>query len=295
MTIAEVQLETWLHQGSIQQSAATYAIIKKALQQAETPFAGNVDIFLQGSYGNDTNIYADSDVDIVVQYTAAFYKDTSLLPPDQKTAYESAFTDHNYAFAAFRTDVLACLRGAFGASVSPSNKAIKIAPGNGRRSADVVPSFGFRHYLQFPDIQHESFAPGITFWTQNNGAQIVNYPKLHSERLTSKHQATRNALKPAIRIFKNIRNSLIDKGAIKTGIAPSYFIEGMLYNVPNDLFSGSRQNTMVSTLRWLTNENRDAWQTPSGQHYLVRDGHDVCWPAENCTSFLNAVASKWNG
>ena len=33
------------------------------------------DPFLQGSYGNDTNVYADSDVDIVMKLDAIFFKD----------------------------------------------------------------------------------------------------------------------------------------------------------------------------------------------------------------------------
>ncbi|MHC1550167.1 hypothetical protein ACYJL1_16845 (plasmid) [Phyllobacterium sp. K27] len=34
--------------------------------------------------------------------------------------------------------------------------------------------------------------------------------------------------KPAVRIFKNIRNRIIDDGRLREGIAPSYFLEGML-------------------------------------------------------------------
>ena len=39
-----------------------------ALHADDAPYAGKAyDTFLQGSYANDTNIYADSDVDIVIR------------------------------------------------------------------------------------------------------------------------------------------------------------------------------------------------------------------------------------
>ena len=68
MAIPESQLDTWSHLGSITQSSTTYNTIKNALEAAENPYAGkNYNVFLQGSYGNNTNIYAESDVDIVIK------------------------------------------------------------------------------------------------------------------------------------------------------------------------------------------------------------------------------------
>lgn len=65
--LPESQLEVWSHQGSIKQSAATYHTIKDALEAASAAYHGkNYQVFLQGSYGNDTNIYSESDVDVVI-------------------------------------------------------------------------------------------------------------------------------------------------------------------------------------------------------------------------------------
>ena len=60
----------------------------------------------------------------------------------------------------------------------------------------------------------------------------VNYPKQHSDNLTQKHQETGQWLKPTIRIFKNMRTRMWQIGIIGDGVAPSYYIEGLLYNVP---------------------------------------------------------------
>ena len=57
MAIPESQLETWAHQGSVSQSSTTYNTIKNVLEADDTPYAGkSYSVFLQGSYGNDTNI-----------------------------------------------------------------------------------------------------------------------------------------------------------------------------------------------------------------------------------------------
>ena len=70
MAIPEAELDTWSHQGSITQSASTYASIKRALEAPDSRYAGkHYEVFLQGSYGNDTNIYAESDVDVVIGLT----------------------------------------------------------------------------------------------------------------------------------------------------------------------------------------------------------------------------------
>ena len=63
MAIAETQLHTWSHQGAVAQSRDTYATIRRALESDRTAYHGNdFKSFLQGSYGNDTNVYAESDV-----------------------------------------------------------------------------------------------------------------------------------------------------------------------------------------------------------------------------------------
>src|SRR5208283_4293518 len=88
MAIPESQLETWSHQGSVTQSADTYATIKRALESASAKYCDRkFEFFLQGSYGNDSNIFAESDVDVVIRYDGAFYHDLSSLPPDQHSAF----------------------------------------------------------------------------------------------------------------------------------------------------------------------------------------------------------------
>ena len=87
MAIPEDQLDTWSHQGAIAGSSSTYATIKNVLESATAPYAGkDYKVFLQGSYGNDTNVYSESDVDIVIRLDSSFESDLTQLEPAEVAA-----------------------------------------------------------------------------------------------------------------------------------------------------------------------------------------------------------------
>src|SRR4051812_47716712 len=107
MTIPLAQLQTWSAQGSVTQSKNTYASIKGALEDARANYTEhNFKVFLQGSYGNDTNIYAESDVDVVVRYDGAFYHDIKERPADEQIAFHAAYpANGTYAYNDFKQHV----------------------------------------------------------------------------------------------------------------------------------------------------------------------------------------------
>jgi hypothetical protein len=222
MAIPESQLDTWSHQGSVTQSSNTYNAIKSVLDAGTTPYAGkNFSVFLQGSYGNDTNIYAESDVDIVVRLDDCFQSDLSDLTEGEKAAYRSAFADATYTHVDFKRDVLATLTTQYGSAVKAGDKAIAIDASGTRRKADVIVAIEYRRYLKFRSTYDTEFVEGICFWN-GKGELIANYPKQHSANLTTKHQNTSAWLKPMARVFKNMRSRMVEDGVIESGSAPSY-------------------------------------------------------------------------
>src|SRR5690348_859690 len=162
MAIPESQLETWSHQGSITQSSETYATVKKALLAEDAKYAGkDFEVFLQGSYGNDTNIYAESDVDVVIRLDSTYYYDTSLLNPLDQQTFQANFVSASYQYDEYKGHVIEALQKSFGKEdVVPGTKAIKIKPNNGRRNADVVVAAQFRKYYSQP-LGGATYVPGI--------------------------------------------------------------------------------------------------------------------------------------
>src|SRR3546814_1957004 len=127
MPIPESQLDTWSHQGSIIQSSDTYHSIKNVLEAGTTPYANkNFKVFLQGSYSNDTNIYTESDVDIIIRLDACFQSDLIQLTEEEKAEYKSVFSDATYTHVEFKRDVLSTLTKQYGSAVTPGDKAISI-------------------------------------------------------------------------------------------------------------------------------------------------------------------------
>ena len=293
MAIPESQLETWSHQGSVQQSSDTYQSIKGALESPNALYAGkSFEVFLQGSYGNDTNIYAESDVDIVIRLDSIMRSDVSNLPPEQQTAYHQAFASSSYTFNEFKSGVKTRLTTAFGdQDVKPGNKAIKIKANGSRRNADVVPCYQYRRYTRFISINDQKYIGGIIFPTMNG--EIINYPKLHSQNCTAKHQTTYEWLKPMVRIVKNMRSKLVDDGVISGDIAPSYFIEGLLYNVPVEKFGSSYAETFCNCLNWIRATDRSTLKCANEQ-YLLLGNSNVQWSSVKCDQFLAALVNLWN-
>jgi len=190
MPIPESQLETWSHQGSITQSSNTYNAIKSVLEANTTPYAGkNFKVFLQGSYGNDTNIYAESDVDIVIRLDDCFHSDLESLSDDEKSAYKQAFSDATYTHTDFKRDVLSVLEDQYGSAVKTGDKAIAIDASGSRRKSDVIVATQFRRYFKFRSASDSEYVEGICFFNAA-GERIANYPKQHSANLTAKHQAS---------------------------------------------------------------------------------------------------------
>jgi hypothetical protein len=294
MAIPEAQLDTWSKQGSVTQSQKTYATVRECLEAADAPYAKrSTSIFLQGSYGNDTNIYADSDVDVVIVTDSVFYHSTDDLSPADKAAIQAVFKGGGgYTYDQFKTDVLAQLYKKFGNAVKPGKKALFIKGDGNRRDADVLPAVEFRRYTRFRTLQDNEYYEGITFWTID-GVQIINYPKHHSANVTAKHQATASWFKPAVRIFKNMRNAMVAKGYLAEGIAPSYFLEGMLYNVPTNLFGRSYEDTCVNAINWLAKCDRDKLVCANERYYLLRSNSPVCWSPQDFETYLTAAIKFW--
>ena len=293
MAYSETQLQTWSHQGSKAQSAATYDTIRRVLEDPAAPFANRFfDIFLQGSYGNDTNIYADSDVDIVICLTSVYYGDTSNLDQSQRSLYDSLFSPATYSWREFRNEVLSWLKTKFGSAVVDGKKAIFVCGNGQRRDADVLVCAEHRRYNSYGAAYSTDYHTGIVFWLPS-GTDIVNFPRQHHDNCVAKHQNSHMRFKPNVRVVKNYRNALIDAGVLGNGVAPSYFLEGLLWNMPNPRFETSFTSTMNNFIDWVRSADPSQLSCANNLYWLVRDGVPVCWPSSNFRAYVAAIQSDW--
>jgi hypothetical protein len=94
----------------------------------------DTEVFLQGSYKNDTNVYGDSDVDTVLCHTGTFFKDLNRLSPADRAAYDAATGGTvQYGYNDFKRDATAYITRLY------NNVNVGRKGGNsGRRNADVL-------------------------------------------------------------------------------------------------------------------------------------------------------------
>lgn len=294
MPIPESQLQTWSAQGSITQSATTYDTIKKVLNDSLSPYySKDFSIFLQGSYGNHTNVWSDSDVDIVIRLNQTFYSDLSALEQQAKTSFDTAHANAQYGFHEFRTEVIDWLTKQFGSDIKPGKKAIFVKGNGSRREVDVLVCTKLRRYRKGSSGYDNQYDEGICFFLPDN-TRVINFPEQHRENCIAKHQNSNEWFKKMVRVYKNMRNRMVDDGYLASGVAPSYFIEGMLWNVPNDKFGISFEDSFVKSFNWVINSNKAQLACANDLYWLIREGGGNCWSSADFESYLAAVKKYWN-
>lgn len=303
MAIPLSQLTTWSNQGATVSAKATHESIRTALTHDQSPLKdrisnGSVKIYLQGSYKNDTNIRADSDVDVVVELTTTFGHNAHELPYDQKNAHDQAYGSAVYDWQDLRRDVISALTKYYGLlSVDTSgNKSIKLKPSSGRLKADIVPVINYRKYDYFYGTNSHNAEEGVKFYHRTTNRGIINYPEHHYQNGVDKNSDTRTGgrFKPTVRIFKNMRNHLVDTGKLTDGVAPSYFLQSLIYNVPDEHFTGDHSTTVHAVLKHL-------WSAlPLGQCVCQNHFHELFgeseeqWNQDDAVKTISAFVELWD-
>lgn len=291
MSIPESQLQTWSNQGATVSAENTHNSVRNALDSYKWPEGVSYEPYLQGSYRNFTNIRSDSDVDLVVELNSVMY---SNLTDAENSAL--GLQSATYGWLQFRQDVINALTNYYGGQNidTSGSKSIKLLPTSGRIKADIVVCVNYKYYRNLRVVSE-----GMTFWTLPGWRQIINYPKLHYNNGAAKNSAqrTRGWYKPSIRMFKNARNRVIQNNSLLDSRFPSYFIEGLLYNVPDNMFVNSYPNTFVNVVNWLDDRFRgdstEEFVCQNEMHYLFGN-YSVQWNVEDAREYVSQLTYLWN-
>ena len=289
MAIPEFQLSTWSHHGAQDSSKRTHEAILRVLDAYQWPAGITREFYLQGSYRNDTNIRVDSGVDVVLELTSAFRPDASALSQYEQGLLASSFQPASHDWNDFRRETLRALEAGFGKGmVSQGNKSIKLRADPPRLAADVVVCIGHRQYTS-----RYSYVEGITFWALRDKRWIVNYPKEHYKNGAAKSSRTWDRYKRTVRMFKNARNHLESTGRISADLAPSYFVECLLYNAPDSAFQYGFQETYCSIVNWMVQNSLDRLVCQNGQQWLFGPSPEQ-WSVADANVLANHLVSLWN-
>lgn len=272
--------------------------VKDALANEPALNIHSVRAFAQGSYANRTNVKAESDVDICVLTTDSFF---FKLPDGYSPAHFGIVTPATYTYQQYRGDIRSALVRRFGAAaIREGSKAFDVHENSYRVEADVVPCFEYRWY-------REGGTPleGTAFQTKS-GTLIVNWPQQNYDNGVKKNEATGQHFKPMVRILKSLRTEMAGQGSALAESMPSFLIESLLWNVPNEGFANPSYEADVRwCLAYIFNGTIDSFGSmlwtevngiksifESGQPWTRDQVHAFAAAAWDHVGFTNAVAAR---
>ena len=203
----EDRLEAWTAPSSPTEQDKqdrTERMVREAID-AHDPFDGvGLSVYAKGSYANNTNVKADSDVDIAVECTECIYYDEEEPGADTSGGgpYNGPWTPQK-----LRTELVKALNEKFGDQVDSSGEiAIGVNSSSARVDADVVPCFTYRYYFK-----SGGYRQGTKIFPVN-GWGFANYPQQQLENGRAKNNRTGYAYKKGVRILKRLENEMVEAG-----------------------------------------------------------------------------------
>jgi hypothetical protein len=242
-------------------------------------------VYAKGSYANNTNVRLDYDVDIAVECTEFYYHDQTGAAADvKKAAVDAKFAAYKggYTRGQFKDDVETALVDYYGRSaITRGNIAMRIREKKTTLPADVVPCFEYHFIYDIDFWGNLKYNQGTRIYP-DKGAHIHNWPKQQYANGVAKNDSTARRFKRMVRALKRLENELVKKGLLPAEL-PSFLMECLVYNVPNDKFN---HKTYVADMRevlaYIFNQTQkyelcSEWLEVSERKYLFRPSQTWTW------------------
>lgn len=276
MKYTEARLQSWtapLTDTEKQRAENSIKMIQAAIDGSDELKSMDIEIFIQGSYANNTNVRSESDVDICVMLKDVFH----CVYPDGKNREDYGFTTATLTFSHYRDMIKSALEAKFGSDyVSDGNKSLKIDENTYHVKADVVPAFQLRNYYYWESTNPSRYIEGIWFMSKA-GEEVINYPKEHISNGITKNNETNHEYKKLVRIMKHIRNDMVDDKKAEGNKITSFLVECLVWNIPNSTITGysTWTETVKQAIIFLFNAINDGkhtkWTEVSKMLYLFRE------------------------
>ncbi|WP_297547239.1 nucleotidyltransferase [Amycolatopsis sp.] len=265
----------------------TERMIREAIE-AHAAFEGyDIEVYVKGSYANKTNVRADSDVDVAVKCNELMYYE------EQEPGVKPAGTPYTgiWTPSYLRSELKKALVAKFDDQVDDSGStAFKINSSTARVDADVVPCFNYRYY--FASGGHLSGARVF----KNDGSSLENYSQQQLDKGNAKDGRTNSDYKKVVRIMKRVENLMVENDVHRA--VPSFFMECLVYNCPDEIF---RRSTWTDAVKGVIShvwdnldgdeptDNSERWVEANDVKYLFHSAQD--WDRKDGRDFAQAAWS----
>ena len=288
MKYSEAILKSWtgpLSDSEEQRAENAVNMIRSAIEGSDELKTMDIEVFTQGSFANNTNVRAESDVDVCVMLKDIFHCDL----PDGRSIEDYGFTSAKLSFFDYRDMVKRALQKKFREEyVEDGNKSLKIHENTYHVNADVVPAIQLRNYCYGKGTKRSSYVEG-TWLMSKNYQEVKNYPKIHIENGRDKNSATNFKYKKLVRIMKHIKNNMVDDYATNGDKITSFLVECLVWNVPNEIITGYSTWTVTlrEVIRYLDHE------IGAGGHTEWGEVSDILYLFHNGRKWTDQDAKQW--
>lgn len=260
--------------------------IRQAIYSSEKLKYRNISVITQGSYRNRVNVRKDSDVDVGVICFDTFFPE---YPDDNvKARLDESLSDSTYSYATFKNEIEEALVDRFGrAAVSRGSKSFDIKENTYRVEADVAAFFEHRRYSSV-----SNYISGVEMIPDDySPPRVKNWPQQHYDNGVSKNSNTSRRYKRVVRILKCLSNEMSSKGIESAKKVPSFLVECLVWNTPNDHFGHSTYKAEIHSVlahlynNTMSNDKCSEWGEVSELKYLFRSSQP--WSRADAHKFIS--------
>ena len=223
------------------------------------------EVFLQGSYKNDTAIYDINDIDIVAVRVKNIPKLWDAI------LWENIFDDIQKKILSFSL---------YSGKVIKENKCIKLQLQ--KKKADIVPAV--RHDVY--EISRNGFNEPIQVFDRLTQRVINNYPKTHYDLGAKLNQLTNGNYKKCVRLMKNFV-----KNHDGTKVAPSFYIECLIHSYNEQIFVQPSIESFYYICDHIANgaDFNMQFKSVAGDKIIIQNEE---WSYSNFSTFKNYLRNK---
>ena len=194
-----------------------------------------IDIYMHGSYANNTNIYFPSNLEVVVEFKI-LRQPVYRLFNDYWVETREEFTPRD-----FTMQLLDELREIIGADIEHHGQVIILPPSKDRKhTVEITPAFTFTHTTGDGEFK------GILVWDEGVEAHLATFPRIHQRNGEMQDKITRGNFLRMTRAFKTLNAIAAREGhGVKVR---GYFIQCLLFNVPRNLYASDDLQTVFYSI-----------------------------------------------
>jgi len=279
-------------------------LVKKAVAKI-SDLQNEIDVYVHGSYANATNIFFPSNLEVCVELK---------LPKYEFKMTKDYFIKHNleYGPREFREDLFDALcdvvdrvtrtNNVAGQKCDLTEKCIIIPRhGNLKHAVEILPSVSFvlteKSGTEFKGVMlykddgrpvKEGVRPGM---------EIATFPKLHQRNGQIKDVRTDGNFKRMVRLFKTLKTIAMRENPNDLYLgagARGYFIECLLFNVPDNLYKGGDlHDVFLRVINYLAHASLHDFACQNLVWHLFSTAEEF-WNEKDAGVFIKSIRMMYN-